>query len=110
MAGSSSHMYSASEVLARLDDQEDFEAELGEQALVVDLHGESSDSNDAQGDSAQEDGSQTFLDAKVLAPDMASILALALTLPLPAERNSTLLLDPELNETGKKYVGNVGND
>ena len=46
---SSSHMFSASEVLALLEDQEDFEAELGKLASTVDLDAESEDDNEAQG-------------------------------------------------------------
>lgn len=99
-SSSSSRMYSASEVLAILDDQEDFEAELGELVSAVDLDGESDDGDEAQGDGSQEDGSQILLDTEVLAPDSASLIALTLNSPSPAERDSMLLLDPELNEPG----------
>lgn len=99
---SSSRMYSASEVLAILDDQEDFEAELGELVPAVDLDGESDDGDEVQGDGSQEDGSQILLDVEVLAPDSVSLIALALDLPSPAERDSMLLLDSELHEPGKE--------
>jgi len=100
-SSSSSRMYSASEVLAILDDQEDFEAELGELVSAVDLDGESDDGDEAQGDGSQEDGSQILLDTEVLAPDSASLIALTLNSPSPAERDSMLLLDPELNRGTK---------
>ena len=53
-SASSSHIYSASKVLAILDDQEDFEAELGELVSAVDLDG---DGEEVQGDGTLADGS-----------------------------------------------------
>ena len=100
-SASSLRMYSASEVLAILDDQEDFEEELGELVSAVDLDGESDDGEEVQGDGTLADGSQLLLDAEVLAPDSAALISLALNSPSPAERDSMLLLDPDLDEAGK---------
>ena len=107
MAGSSSRMFSASEVLAFLDNQEDFEAELGDLASTVDLDGESEDDDEPQGDGTQSDGSQMLLDAQVLGPDSGALIALTLNTPSPAERDSMLLLDPELEASGNPVVLNV---
>ena len=81
---------------------EDFEAELGELVSAVDLDGESDDGDEAQGESSQEDDSQVLLDAEILVPNCASLIALTLNSASPAERDSMLLLEPELNEPGKE--------
>lgn len=93
-------MFRASEVLAFLDDQEDFEAEFSELASTVDLDGESEDDDEPQGDGTQPDGSQVLLDTEALGPDSGALIALVLNTPSPAERDSMLLLDPELNPSG----------
>ena len=97
-------MYTAQEILTFLDDQEDFEAELGELASTVDLYGESNDSDEVQGDGAFEDGSQCLLDAEVLAPDSGALIALALNSPSPAERDTVLLFDSDLNNPCKTHT------
>ena len=47
------------------------------------------------------DGSQVLVDAEVLAPDSGALISLALSSPSPVERDSMLLLDPDLNASGK---------
>ena len=95
-------MYSATEVLALLEAQEDFEAELGELASAIDLEGESNYGDEVQGDGMESDGTHLLLDSEVLAPENSIFIALALNSPSPAERDSMLLLDPELEEAGNK--------
>ena len=108
MAGRSSRSFTASEVLAFLEDQEEFEAELGE---LVDLDGESEDEDEPEADGSRPDGSQVLLDtevlttdAELLTPDSGALIVLTLNSPSPAERDSILLLDPELNATGRICV------
>ena len=101
MAGRISRLFTASEVLTLLEDQEEFEAELGE---LVDLDGESEDEDEPEVDGSRPDGSQVLLDAEVLASDSEALIALTLNSPLPAKRDSILLLDPELKATGQICV------
>ena len=101
MAGQSSRSFTASEVLAFLEDQEEFEVELGE---LVEPDGESEDKDQPEADDSRPDGSQVLLDAKVLTPDSGALIPLTLNSPSPAERDSILLLDPELNATGQICV------
>lgn len=83
--------------MALLQHQDDFEAELSELASKMDLDGESEDDDECQGDGTQPNGSQVLLDAHVLGPDSRTLISLALNVPSPAERDSVLLLDSELN-------------
>ena len=70
MAGRSSRLFTASEVLALLDDQEQFEAELGE---FVDLDGESEDEDEPEADGNRPDSSPVLLEAEVVTPDIQVI-------------------------------------
>ena len=101
MAGRTSRLFTASKVLTLLEDQEEFEAELRE---LVDLDEESEDEDEPEADGSRPDGSQVLLDAEVLTPDSRALIALTLNSPSPAERDSILLLDPELNATGQMCV------
>ena len=100
MASSNSRMYSASEVPSLLEGQEDLEEELGAQTCTVNLDTESDDDDQAQGDGTQFDSSQVLVDAQVLGPESGSMMSLVLNSPLPAERDSMLLLDPDLIAPG----------
>ena len=97
--GAGSRMYTADEVLALLEDQEEFETQLGElTSFAIDLDGESEDDDEIQGDGTRSDGSQLLLNAEFLTPDGAALIAHSLNSPLPSERDSILLADSELNE------------
>ena len=98
MASRSSRLFTVSKVLALLDDQEQFEAELGE---FVDMDGESEDEDEPEADGSRPDGSPVLLEAKVFTPDSGALIALTLNSRSSAERDSILLLDQELNATGQ---------
>ena len=100
MADSNSRMCTTNEVLALLEGQEDFEGELGGQACTVDLHAESDDDDEAQGDGTESDGSQVLLDDRVLCPESGPIMSLMLNTPSQAESDCMLLLIPDLNVPG----------
>ena len=63
MAGRSLRLFTASKVLALLDDQEQFEAELKE---FVDLDGESENEDEPEADGGRPDGSSVLLEAEVV--------------------------------------------
>ena len=67
---------------------------------MVDLDGESMDEDEPMGDGVRSDGSQILFDAEVLAPDSGALISLTLNSPLPAERDSILLLDPDPRNNG----------
>ena len=85
MAGQSSRSFTASEVLTFLEDQEEFEVELGE---LVEPDGKSEDKDQPEADGSRLDGSQVLLDAKVLTPDSGAFITLTLNSPSPAERET----------------------
>ena len=97
MAGSS-RQYSAQEVLSLLQHQELFEDEFGDQAFSVDLDGESEDGEEPEGDFTSLDGAQQLIAVEYLAPESAVVFSQSQDLP-PAERDSMLLLDPEINDS-----------
>ena len=101
MTGRSLRLFTVSEMLALLDDQEQFEAELGE---FMDLDGESEHEDKPEADGTRPDGSPVLLEAEVVTPDSGTLIALMLDSPSPAERDSMLLLDPELNTIGQMCV------
>ena len=70
----------------------------------MDLDGKSEDEDEPEVNGSWPDGSQVLLDAEVLTPDSGALIALMLNSPSPAERDSILLLDPELNATGQMCV------
>jgi hypothetical protein len=81
MAGQHSRTFMASKVLVFLQVQEEFEADV-----------------------SGPDGSKVLLDAEALAPDSGALIALTLNSSSPAERDSILLLDPDLNPPGQMCV------
>ena len=101
MAERSLRLFTVSEVHGLLDDQEQFKAKLRE---FVHLDEESKNEDEPEVDGSWPDGSQVLLEAEVLTPDSRALIAMTLNSPLPAERDSILLLDPELNATGQICV------
>ena len=67
---------------------------------MVDLVGESEDEDEPVGDGAWSDGSQILLDAEVLDPDSGAFILLTLNSPLPVERDSIMLLNPDPRNNG----------
>ena len=100
MAGESSRTFSASEVLAFLEGEEDFEDELSERSFLVDLDGESDDDDKAEGDGNWSDSSQVLVDTEIVTPDSGALISLVLNSPAPAERDSMLLQDTDLCALG----------
>ena len=109
MAGESSRRsrrFSTGETLALLSDEELFEAEIDPADRAVDLDGESEDEFVAEGDFVDSSGSQALIPDNLLAPDSATILALAVSDTTPAARDSLLLFDPDCND-GKPDIGST---
>ena len=89
--------------MASFSASEDFETELGEEMSMLNLDGESEDNDEPLGDGTQLDGCQLLLKSEVLALNSGA-LSLSLFTPSPAERDSILLLDPELIQTSGNHI------
>lgn len=90
----SSRLYNATEVLQLLGESELLEDELRD---AVDLDAESEDEDSPEDDGTDIDGSPMLLPRKYLAPELLEIAVQSFHNYSPAERDSLLLTDSDLN-------------
>ena len=93
MAASTSRTYTTDDVIAILDQQELYEDELGSS---VDLDAESEDEDLPEGDFLTADGTQSLIQPEILINESSLMISGTLCSPEAAERDSVLLLDPDL--------------
>ena len=98
MAGCSSALFSAGDVVGLLDSslQDD------EDARLAALFDESDDDSDAIGDYTHGDGTQALISDETLLLSSMIAVSQAKNYPPPSDMDSLLNLDPELND-GKTY-------
>lgn len=94
--------FTASEVLNLLESQElcDDESGLATHLLVSD--DESDGCDESMGGYIAEDGTEQQVEPVYLCPSSTTVIFEAQGSPLPAERNSMLLLDPDLNDSSEQ--------